>query len=131
VARTDRAILLTQATDRGQINVSGLAVAAIASEAALGCYGVVGLTSRNLRDGLVELLSPSASHRGVEVHITDSQIAVDLYVIIEYGVRISEVARNIMAVVKFRIEKALGLPVARVNVHVHGLRVSPEEQRSG
>lgn len=129
MARADRAILLTLDTDLGRVEVAALAVAAIASEAALGCYGVVGLTSRNLRDGLVELLAPSVSHRGIDVHLADGQIGVDLYVIIEYGVRISEVARNIMAVVKFRIEKALGLPVSQVNVHVHGLRVSPEDRR--
>jgi uncharacterized alkaline shock family protein YloU len=38
--------------------------------------------------------------------------------------RISEVAHNIMESVKFNVEKALGIPVAQVNVHVQGLRVS-------
>jgi uncharacterized alkaline shock family protein YloU len=123
--------LVTRDTDLGRVEVSALAVAAIASEAALGCYGVVGLTSRNFRDGLVDLLAPSVSHRGVDVQLNEGQLSVDLYVILEYGVRISEVARNIMAVAKFRIEKALGLPVAQVNVHVHALRVSPEDRRPG
>jgi uncharacterized alkaline shock family protein YloU len=120
---------MTLDTDLGRIEVSALAVAAIASEAALASYGVVGLASRNFRDGLVDLLAPSASHRGVDVHSGDGQLTVDLHVIIEYGVRISEVARNIMSVVKFRIEKSLGVPVAQVNVHVQGLRVSLEDQR--
>ena len=73
------------------------------------------------------MLSPGASHRGVDVHLVDGQIAVDLYVIIEYGTRISEVAHNIMSAVKFRVEKALGTSVVQVNVHVQGLRVSQED----
>ena len=115
---------MTIETDYGKIEISPLAVASIASQVVLESYGVVGMASRNFRDGLVELLAPSASYRGVDVRISDGRIAVDLYVIIEYGVRISEVAQNIMSVVRFRVEKALGMPVAKVNVHVQGLRVS-------
>jgi len=56
--------------------------------------------------------------------VEDQRIVIDLYVIMEYGVRISEVAHNIMATVKFNVEKKLGMPVREVNVHVQGLRVS-------
>jgi uncharacterized alkaline shock family protein YloU len=122
-------IAMTVQTELGTVEVSPLAVAAIASEAVLESYGVVGMASKNLRGGLVDLLARNVSHRGVDVHISDDQVVVDLYVIVEYGVRISEVARNIMSVVKFRIEKALDRSVARVNVHVQGLRVSAEDQR--
>jgi uncharacterized alkaline shock family protein YloU len=54
----------------------------------------------------------------------DGRIIIDVYVIIEYGTRIAAVARSVMNVVKFSVERALGLPVAEVNVHVEGLRVS-------
>ncbi|OGO04569.1 MAG: hypothetical protein A2Y73_01715 [Chloroflexi bacterium RBG_13_56_8] len=63
-------------------------------------------------------------HRGIETRLVDDQIVIDLYVVIEYGTRISEVAQNVMECVKFNVEKALGMPVAEVNVHVQGLRVS-------
>jgi uncharacterized alkaline shock family protein YloU len=62
----------------------------------------------------------------VDVRLQDGQVIIDLYVIVEYGTRISEVAHNMMAAVKFRVEKALGTSVAQVNVHVQGLRVSQE-----
>jgi uncharacterized alkaline shock family protein YloU len=123
-------ITMTIETEMGTVEVSPLAVASIASEAVLESYGVVGMASKNLRDGLVYLLARSASHRGVDVHASGGQITVDVYVIIQYGVRISEVARNVMSVVKFRIEKALGMPVVRVNVHVQGLRVSAEAEEN-
>jgi uncharacterized alkaline shock family protein YloU len=115
---------MTIETEYGRIEISPLAVASIASLAVLESYGVVGMASRNIKDGLVELLAPSASYRGVDVKIVGGAITVDLYVIIEYGVRISEVAHNIMSSVKFRVEKTLGMPVTEVNVHVQGLRVS-------
>lgn len=118
---------MTTETRFGKIEISLVAIASIASQAVLECYGVVGMASKSFKDGLVELLAPGASHRGVDVHLVDEQIAIDLYVIIEYGTRISEVAHNIMSAVKFRVEKALGTSVAQVNVHVQGLRVSQED----
>jgi uncharacterized alkaline shock family protein YloU len=94
----------------------------------LESYGVVGMAAKNIKGGLVERLAPGSGHRGVDVHLLEEQIIIDLYVIIEYGTRMSEVAQNIMAAVKFRVEKVLGIPVTRVNVHVQGLRVSQENE---
>ena len=109
----------------GSIEISPVAIASLASQAVLGCYGVVGMASRTLRDGLAVLLHPSESSRqGVQVALEDDRITVDLFVILEYGVRVSEVAHNIMQSVKFNVEKTLGVPVAEVNVHVQGLRIS-------
>ncbi len=118
---------MTVETQLGRIEISPCAIASIASQAVLESYGVVGMAARSFKDGLVELLAPAASHRGVDVHLVDGQILIELYVIIEYGTRISEVAHNIMSAVKFRVEKALGTSVAQVNVHVQGLRVSQED----
>jgi uncharacterized alkaline shock family protein YloU len=85
------------------------------------------MAARTLRDGLAVLLHPRESHRrGVEVKLVDDQIIIDLYVIIEHGTRVSEVARNIVQSVKYNVAKALGVPVTQLNVHVQGLRVSKE-----
>ena len=110
---------MTESTHLGKIEISPAAVASLANHAVLKSYGVVGMSSRNL----AQILSRD-SKRGVKVQIEDSEIIIDLYVIVEYGTRISEVAHNIMENVKFAVEKALGVPVAQVNVHVQGLRVS-------
>ncbi len=113
----------------GKIEISPTAIASIASQAVLECYGVVGMTSRTLRNGLADILHPAESHRrGVEVKLVEDQVAIDLYVIIEYGVRVSEVAQNIMECVRFNLEKTLGVPIAEVNVHVQGLRISPPSE---
>ena len=113
---------MTESTHLGRIEISPAAVASLANHAVLKSYGVVGMSSRNL----AQLLSRD-SKRGVRVSVEGSEISIDLYVIIEYGTRISEVAHNIMENVKFAVEKALGVAVAQVNVHVQGLRVSQYE----
>jgi uncharacterized alkaline shock family protein YloU len=111
---------------RGRIEVLPTAVATIANHAVLNSYGVVGMASKNLVNGLARVLRPD-SKRGVEVHIDEDQIVIDLYVVIEYGVRVATVARNIMDSVKFSVEKAMGVPITQVNVHVQGLHVSDRQ----
>jgi uncharacterized alkaline shock family protein YloU len=108
---------------RGRIEVSPTAIASIANEAVLTCYGVVGTAPKDLAAGIVNVLSRE-SKRGIQVRIEQEQIIIDVYVIIEYGTRIAAVAHSVMSVVKYSVERALGIPVAEVNVHVEGLRIS-------
>ncbi len=115
---------MTDEPRMGRTEVSPSAVAGLAASAVLECYGVVGMARRTLINGLDEILKREHYRRGVEVKVEDQRIVIDLYVVLEYGVRISEVAHNIMENVKFRVEKALGLPIEAINVHVQGLRVN-------
>jgi uncharacterized alkaline shock family protein YloU len=108
---------------RGRIEVSPAAIASIANEAVLTCYGVVGTVPKGLASGIANVLSRD-SKRGIDVRIEDGHIIIDVYVIIEYGTRIAAVALSVMNVVKFSVERALGISVAEINVHVEGLRVS-------
>jgi len=107
----------------GQIEVSPRAIAAIAGQAVLESYGVVGMANRNFRDGIAEILPGSHYRRGIEVRFIEHEITIDLYVVIQYGTRISEVAHGIISRVKFSVEKALGIPVKQINIHVQGLHV--------
>ena len=109
--------------NRGRIEVAPAAIANIANQAVLSCYGVVGTADKDLAIGIVNLLSPD-SKRGIEVHIKGDEIVIDVYIIVEYGTRIVAVARSVMNVVKFSVERALGIRVSAVNVHVEGLRIS-------
>lgn len=119
---------MCEETPLGRIQVSRNAIASVASEAILSCYGVVGMAASTLRDGIAEVLQVDSYHRGVEVEVVDDEIVIDLYVVIEYGTRISEVAHNVMESVKFSVEKALGMRVAEVNVHVQGLHISDDDR---
>lgn len=114
-----------QEDDLGAIDISTTAVTTIASQAVNQCYGVVGMANKNLANGIANLLSRD-SKRGIDVTIENDEIAVDVYVIVEYGVRIRAVAESIQHTVKFHVEKALSLPVREVNVFVQGLRLGKE-----
>lgn len=109
----------------GVIDISTTAVTTIASQAINQCYGVVGMANKNLANGIANLLSRE-SKRGIDVTIEKDQISIDVYVIVEYGVRIRAVAESIQHTVKFHVEKALGMTVSEVNVYVQGLRLSKE-----
>jgi uncharacterized alkaline shock family protein YloU len=110
----------------GQIDISPSTIATIATRSVHQCYGVVGMASKNLVDGIAHLLTRDA-RRGIEVSYDEDGIVIDVYVIVEYGTRIRIVAQSIQNTVKFHVEKALGTPVKAVNVYVQGLRVSNGE----
>jgi len=113
-------------TNLGRIEVSPTAIASIASQAVLNSYGVVGMATKDLASGIVEILQPSRVHRGVDVHVEGDEVMVDLYVVIEYGTRIATVAQMIQSAVRYELERALGVPAAIVNIHVQDLRMSAD-----
>jgi uncharacterized alkaline shock family protein YloU len=110
----------------GRIEVSPHAISGIAGLAVLESYGVVGMAPKDSREVVAALLPTANFRRGVEARFSNGQVVIDLHVIIEYGTRISEVAQGIKNRVKYVVERDTGLTVARVNVHVQGLRVSKD-----
>ena len=79
-----------------------------------------------MRDGFAELLRRENVDKGVDVVQVDEGLAIDVYVIVQYGIRISEVAHNLQESVKFEVERSVNVPVVKVNVNVQGVR---EERR--
>ena len=108
----------------GRIEVSPHALESIAGLVVLESYGVVGMAPKDSREYVAALLPRANFRRGVDVQYFDGRVFIDLYVIIEYGTRISEVAHGIKNRVKYIVERDTGLRVEQVNVHVQGLRVS-------
>jgi len=108
---------------KGQISISLKAIATIAAQSALRSYGVVGMTSDKLIDGLAIQLDLDP-HHGVEVKQVGDSIVIDLYIIVEYGTRISSVAKSVANTVRYHVESTVGMPVSAVNVHVQDIRVS-------
>ena len=115
--------MTSEETKLGSIHVSQRAIATIAYQAARVSYGVVGLAPKNLVSGLSQVLVKDPTH-GIEVHYNGREINIDVYIIVEYGTRIKSVAASVGNTIRYHVEKALGLPVNQVNVHVQGLRVS-------
>ncbi|MEW5939603.1 MAG: Asp23/Gls24 family envelope stress response protein [Chloroflexota bacterium] len=110
-------------TSYGSIHISPATVATIAYHATLESYGVVGLAPRNLVEGLAQSITHEPS-RGVTVRYEGETLDIEVHVIVEYGTRVQSVANSVANTVRYHVEKALGLKVNSVNVHVAGLRVS-------
>jgi uncharacterized alkaline shock family protein YloU len=119
---------LRRARERGKIEVFPGVVAAIAGHAAIECYGIMGMAARGLRDGVATLLRRENLHRGVDVREADGKLLIDVYVVVLYGIRITEVARNLQTAVRFEVERATGVPVSEVNVFVQGVRGDSDEK---
>lgn len=112
----------------GRIEVLPNAIHTIAVQAVYECYGVRGLAAPRLHNGQAVILSAEHSNQGVQVRVVNDQIVIEVYVALEYGLRMSEIAHNIMSSIKFSIEKMLGVPVAQVNVNIQGLTTDGSNQ---
>jgi len=110
-------------TPLGSINISPRAIATIAARAAKETYGVVGLANKNVFDGITQALVKDPTH-GVEVEFDGKKLAIDVYIVVEYGTRIKSVSASLANNVRYQVEKILGMVVSRVNIHVQGLRIS-------
>ncbi|MCS7202082.1 MAG: Asp23/Gls24 family envelope stress response protein [Dictyoglomus sp.] len=117
-------------TGIGWVEISENAIATLASLSALQSYGVIGMAARNIADGISELLHREELGRGVQVRIAEDGLIIELYIIVAYGVRIPEVAHNVMERVKWNLEKTTGLTVKEINVNIWGIRLMEEKKES-
>lgn len=110
----------------GNIYISHRAICTIVYHAALESYGIVGLAPKNKAAGLANAIVKD-SMMGVNIQCTGKHVSIDLYVVVEYGTRITSVASSAADSVCYQVESMTGLTVDRVNVHVKGLRISNPE----
>ncbi|AJC96397.1 Asp23/Gls24 family envelope stress response protein [Staphylococcus hyicus] len=109
--------------DYGSIDISNEVIASVVGGKAVECYGIVGMASRQqVRDGLAEILGHENYAKGIVVKENNGILDVDMYIIVSYGVKISEVAQNVQATVKYTLEHTLKLKVNSVNIFVQGVR---------
>ena len=114
-------------TSAGPIEITNDVIATVVGGAATDVFGVVGMASKNqIKDNITEILRKENYSRGVVVRQEDNGIAVDVYTIISYGTKISEVSRNVQEKVKYNLEALLGVTANSVNVFVQGVRVLPD-----
>lgn len=111
-------------TDLGSIKISEDAIATLAGGVVTESYGVVGMASQKLlKDGLAELLGKENYSKGIVVRENEKQLELDLYIIVGYGVKITEVVYEVQKKVKYVLEKTLEVKFKAVNVYVQGVRV--------
>ena len=103
----DREIIITMLAllANGNILIENEVVAQYAGLAAVECFGIVGMATVSMKDGLVKMLRGDSVSKGVSVDIDDnSNISIDVHIIVAYGVSISTVADNLMSTVIYKVE---------------------------
>ena len=110
-------------TIAGNLHVANDVLADMVGNAALECYGVVGMAAPNAADGIAKILPASRLRRGVVVTTTEVGVHVELYVVIEYGTNINTESQNLVYQVTFALSEYARVPLDGVEVHVQGVKV--------
>jgi uncharacterized alkaline shock family protein YloU len=109
--------------DMGIVKISDEVVAVISGIAATEIKGIIGM-SANLVGGITQILSGRKNlSKGVKVSVGENSAAIDLYVVVEYGLKIPEVAYQVQENVRKAVESMTGLNVSAVNVHVQNVSI--------
>lgn len=115
--------MIEKNTNMGNITVSLDVVATVTGGAATECYGVVGMASqKKLKDGFYELLRKENYAKGIEVRDGEAGLILDLYVILGYGIKMTEILYEVQKKVKYVVESSLDVNVESVNIFVQGIR---------
>jgi uncharacterized alkaline shock family protein YloU len=109
--------------DIGTVYITEDVMLKVAGYAALECYGIVAMSSKRAKDGLVQWLGKENLSKGIQIRMVDDMLDVDLFIIVEYGISIAEVCKTIVDTVRYKLESMTGVQVRRVNISVEGVRV--------
>jgi uncharacterized alkaline shock family protein YloU len=116
---------LTIPSDLGQITIAPEAIAQVVGRVAAECYGVVGMSLRApgpARERVTRLLPKGKPGRGIVVRNEDGAVALELYVVVAYGLNLAEVAGTVRSRVAYEVERVTGLRVASVDVHIQDVK---------
>ncbi len=128
VGRTDAGdtVSVGSTSEGGEIRINNDVIGIIAGQAASEVKGVTAM-SGSIADGLAKRLTGRSMERGIRVEKDGQAVRIDIFVIVEYGKSIRDVARKIQENVKSRVEQMTGQPVTGVNVTVQGIHFQREE----
>ncbi len=108
----------------GMLNIKEEAIAKLAGNVALDCYGIVGMSAISIKDGIFKLLKKENLTKGIEVNFEDKKIFITMHIFVEYGTNIPAVTESVIEVVKYKVEEYAGVPVDSVNIVVEGIRIT-------
>lgn len=126
----EQAVVTTEETEDkiGNVKISVEVISTVAGIATAEISGVAGM-SGSVVGGIAEILGGKKNKgKGVKVEVTENKAVIDLYIIVDYGVRIPEIAWEVQENVKNSVESMTGMTVEKVNIHVEG--VSFEKERA-
>jgi len=97
-------------------------IAQIVGLTVLECYGVVGMAASNLTQGVARLLTRDRLTQGVQVRCADGVLDIDLFVIVEFGLNLAEVAANVRSRVQYQVERQTQMAVRSLDIHIQGVK---------
>ena len=112
----------------GNIKISVEVVAKIASIAATEIEGVSCMRSNFVNEVAQKLGAKKSGTQGVKVEIAEDMATIDLYLVVDYGVKIPELAWNVQEKVKESVEAMTGLAVTAVNIHIEGINFEKDTE---
>lgn len=110
-------------TKYGEILIDTDVIAKYAGSVVVECFGIVGMASVNMKEGIVRLLKKERLTNGIKVIVTEEGVILNFHVIVAYGVAISTVADNLIENVRYKVEKFTGMKIKKMNIFVEGVRV--------
>ena len=108
--------------EHGKITYSEDVVINVVGQSTMQCYGVVGMAARNTTGGVWEVIKVGNLSKGVRINYNNYELSIELFVVVEYGTKISEIANSIIQTVRYNVEKYLGLKVSNIKVNIEGVR---------
>lgn len=124
----EKTVIEKQDNNTGAVRIADDVVAIIAGLAATEVEGVAGM-SGGIAGGIAEILGRKNLSKGVKVEVGETEAAIDIFVIVDFGVRIPDVALKIQENVKKAVESMTGLKAIEINVHVQGVAFPNTEIR--
>lgn len=112
----------------GQVKISDDVIIIIAGIATSGVKGV-STTRTGVADGISNLFSKNNYSKGIKVEINENTVILDIFINVEYGYKISDVAKEVQSAVKKEVETMTDMQVAAVNVHVLNIIQDKEKDR--
>ena len=104
----------------GKVNIADDVIGVIGSIAAAEIEGIKAL-SGSFSEEMMEIVGKKNFNKGVRVEMDDNIVLIELSVIVDYGTKIHEIAKEVQENVKLAIESMTGFKVSAVNVFVEGI----------
>ena len=109
-------------TELGTVRITGDVFTYLTGDAATNCFGVKGMAVRSVTDGLVHLLKRESMGKGVLVtYNDDGTVSIELHIAVDRGVNIPVICGSIKSEVRYKVARATGVEIRRVDVFVDSM----------
>jgi len=110
----------------GKVEIAPEVIEVIAGIAASEIKGVATMRG-NFASGVVELLGKKSHGKGIRVDLSNNQIKIDVYCVLNFGVSIPKVAQEMQANIRQALLNMTGLEADEVNIHVVNVNFDVEK----